>query len=181
MLRPTASRRSYLCIKLHLGPRTVFLSLGCLLWRDDGSVVYNCCWSSSAQSYLLLHGLSLFTVLHATIVNSCQKSGSLWTSTIWSFTCNTIMYNIKGTYTRMVRFKELLQKLFLTQHGHNIHCQERKLSTFLMRYSSSLLLMLNAGQSDQFPRWRRSRSRLSVCSVSRCPDVVAVHENHAAL
>ena len=31
--------------------------------------------------------------------------------------------------------------------------------------------MLNAGPRGQFPRWRRSRKRLSVCSVLRCPDL----------
>ena len=37
--------------------------------------------------------------------------------------------------------------------------------------TSSSLLMLNAGPRGQFPRWRRSRKRLSVCSVLRCPDL----------
>ena len=32
-------------------------------------------------------------------------------------------------------------------------------------------LVLTAGLRGQFPRWRRSRKRLSVCSVSRCPDL----------
>jgi len=31
--------------------------------------------------------------------------------------------------------------------------------------------MLTAGPRGQFPRWRRSRKRLSVCSVLRCPDL----------
>ena len=31
--------------------------------------------------------------------------------------------------------------------------------------------MLTAGLGGQFTRWRRSRKRLSVCSVLRCPDV----------
>ena len=37
--------------------------------------------------------------------------------------------------------------------------------------TSSSLLMLTAGPRSQFPRWRRSRKRLSVCSVLRCPDL----------
>ena len=48
--------------------------------------------------------------------------------------------------------------------------------------TSSSLLMLIAGPRGQFLRWRRSRKRLSVCSVLRCPDLwlqcsntVAVH------
>jgi hypothetical protein len=35
--------------------------------------------------------------------------------------------------------------------------------------TSSSFLMLTAGPWDQFPRWRRSRRRLSVCSVLSCP------------
>ena len=31
--------------------------------------------------------------------------------------------------------------------------------------------VLTAGLRAQFPRWRRSRKRLSVCSVLRCPDL----------
>ena len=32
-------------------------------------------------------------------------------------------------------------------------------------------LVLTAGLRDQFPRWRRSRKRLSAFSVLRCPDL----------
>ena len=32
-------------------------------------------------------------------------------------------------------------------------------------------LVLTAGPRGQFPRWRRSRERLSVYSVLRCPDL----------
>ena len=32
-------------------------------------------------------------------------------------------------------------------------------------------LVLTARPRGQFPRWRRSRKRLSVCSVLRCPDL----------
>jgi hypothetical protein len=44
----------------YLGPKTRFLLLsdscsfvdvGCPLWREDGSVIYDCCWSSPAQSF----------------------------------------------------------------------------------------------------------------------------------
>jgi hypothetical protein len=73
---------------------------------------------------------------------------------------------IHGVYKRMVRFQKLIKILFLNLRGHNIHCQQRELSTFLMRYTNSLP-MLTAGPRGQFPRWRRSRRRLSVCSVLR--------------
>ena len=44
--------------------------------------------------------------------------------------------------------------------------------------------MLTAGPRGQFPRWRHSRKRLSVCSVLRCPDLrlqckkLTLHCNH---
>jgi hypothetical protein len=34
----------------------------------------------------------------------------------------------------MVRLQKLIEHLFLTLHGHNIHRQQRELSKFLMRY-----------------------------------------------
>ena len=45
--------------------------------------------------------------------------------------------------------------------------------------------LFTAGPRGQFPRWRRSRKRLSACSVLRCPDlwlqcsVSFVHCNHS--
>ena len=33
------------------------------------------------------------------------------------------------------------------------------------------LLVLTAGLQGQFPKWRHSRKRLSVCSILRCPDL----------
>ena len=41
---------------------------------------------------------------------------------------------IQGVHKRMVRFQKLTRNLFLTLHGHNLHRQQRQLSTFLMRY-----------------------------------------------
>jgi hypothetical protein len=78
--------------------------------------------------------------------------------------------HIWGIHKKMVRFQKVIQNSFLTLHGHNIHCQQRELPKFLMR-TSSLLLMLTAGLRDQFQRWCRSRRRLPVCSVLRCPDL----------
>jgi hypothetical protein len=57
---PTVSRTVCSGIKPHLGPKTRFLLLsdscgfvdvGLPLWWENGSVVYNCCWSSPAQSF----------------------------------------------------------------------------------------------------------------------------------
>ena len=41
---------------------------------------------------------------------------------------------MQGIHKRMVRFKKLTKKLFLTLHGHNVHRQQRQLSKFLMGY-----------------------------------------------
>jgi hypothetical protein len=69
MLRPTVS----LGAKHHLGPKTRFLLLsdscrfvdvGRPFWREDGSVVYNCCWASPAQSFLGLSPAGLLTIFY---------------------------------------------------------------------------------------------------------------------
>ena len=83
--------------------------------------------------------------------------------------CNGASVIIQGIHKRMVRFQNVTRNLFLTFHGHNVHLQQRKLSKFLMRYQQ-FASHANAGPRDQFPRWRRSRKRLSVCSVL-CPDL----------
>jgi hypothetical protein len=72
-------------------------------------------------------------------------------------------------HKRTVRFQKLIRNVFLILHGHNINCQQRELSEFLIHYQQ-LVSLLTAGPRDQFPRWRRSIRRLSVCSFLRCPD-----------
>ena len=42
-------------------------------------------------------------------------------------------------------------------------------------------LVLTAGLRGQFPRWRRSRKRLSVLRFEVSRSVITVHETHAAL
>jgi hypothetical protein len=70
----------------------------------------------------------------------------------------------------MVRFQKLTRNLFLTLHRHNLHRQQWQLSKFLMRYQQ-FACHAYCGAGGQFPRWRRSRRRRSVCSVLRCPDL----------
>jgi hypothetical protein len=58
----TTDGQSILMSSTHMGPKTRFLLLSdsCQLfdmglslsfWREDGSAVYNCCWSSPVQSF----------------------------------------------------------------------------------------------------------------------------------
>jgi hypothetical protein len=42
----------------------MFVDVGCPLWREDWSVVYNCCWSSPAQSFLGLSPAVLMTTFY---------------------------------------------------------------------------------------------------------------------
>jgi hypothetical protein len=68
-----------------------------------------------------------------------------------------------GTYTKV-------NKKFSSHHTRAQHILSAvgTVPSFLCA-TSNLLLMLTARPQDQFPRWRRSRKRLSVCSVLTCP------------
>ena len=79
-------------------------------------------------------------------------------------------HGVQCVYKWMVQFQKLTRNLFLTLHGHNVHRQQQQLTSFSCATGSSLF-MLTAGPRGQLPRWRRSRKRLSVCSVLRCPDL----------
>jgi hypothetical protein len=69
---------------------------------------------------------------------------------------------------RMAQIKKLMNSLFLTLHGYNIYTVSSGNCPRLSCATSSSLLMLIAGPRDQFPIWRRSRRRLSVCSILTC-------------
>ena len=125
-------------------------------------------------------------ILRCVIINFqmqvCRKEGSMDSKHITDsmFTLNwkrviKTKKTLTGTHYTVrlkmnVQFQKLRRNSFLTLHGHNVHHQQRQLSKFLMHYQRSLL-MLTARPRGQFPRWRRSRKRLSVRSVLRCPDL----------
>jgi hypothetical protein len=45
-----------------------------------------------------------------------------------------VIYITYGMNKRMVQFQTLLTYLFLTLYGYEIHCQQRELFTFVLRY-----------------------------------------------
>ena len=76
--------------------------------------------------------------------------------------------NIQGVYKWMVRFQKLTRNLFLALHGHNVTPS----AAATVQVSHALpAVRLSCLLRGQFPRWRRSRKRLSVSSVLRCPDL----------
>jgi hypothetical protein len=79
LLRLTISRSVCLGVKPHLGPRTRFLllsdSFGFFdvrrpIWQEDGSVVYNCCWPSSPQSFSGLSPPRLWTKIYGLLLET---------------------------------------------------------------------------------------------------------------
>jgi hypothetical protein len=71
VLRPTVRRP---ISTIHLGLKTRFLfpsdccgfvDVGCPLWREDASVVYNCCWPLPAQSFSGPSPVGLKTIFYS--------------------------------------------------------------------------------------------------------------------
>jgi hypothetical protein len=62
------------------------------------------------------------------------------------------MVRKQGIQKRMVRFKMLINNIFIILNGHNIYCRQQKHQRFV-HATSTLLRMLTAGPRDQFTRW----------------------------
>jgi hypothetical protein len=84
MLRSTVSRPVFLVSSTHLGlkVRSLLLSNSCgfvdverSLWRDNGSAVYNCCWSSPAQSFLRQSPAGLVNIFYCLRFETPQPGG----------------------------------------------------------------------------------------------------------
>jgi hypothetical protein len=72
-LRPTVSRPVCLGWSTHLNLTTkflilsdscVFVDVGRSLWRENGSVVYSCCWASPAQSFSVPSPVGFATIFY---------------------------------------------------------------------------------------------------------------------
>jgi hypothetical protein len=81
----------------------------------------------------------------------------------------------QGIYKRMVRFQKLLN-IFLILHWHNIHCQRREYSTFLMRFQqitshaycmAAGLVSKMASQQEKAVSVLRFELSISVITVQR--------------
>jgi hypothetical protein len=76
--------QSVLVSSTHLGLKTRFLLLsescgfvdvGRSLWRENGSAVYNCCWSLTAQSFLGPSPAGLVTIFYCLRFETPQPGG----------------------------------------------------------------------------------------------------------
>ena len=76
---------------------------------------------------------------------------------------------------------KVTRNLFLTLHGYNVHCQQRQLSKFLMRYQqfASHAYCRAAGPVSKMESQQENAFCVLRFEVSR--SVITVHETHAAL
>ena len=72
-----------------------------------------------------------------------------------------------GYNNRMVRFQKLTRNF-----SHLTQAQRTPSAAATVQVSHALpAVLFSCLLRGQFPRWRRNRKRLSVCSVLRCPDL----------
>jgi hypothetical protein len=69
----------------------------------------------------------------------------------------------------MVRLLKLVKHLFLTLHRHNIHCQQRELSKFLMSYQQFASHAYCGAAGPVCKKASQQEKAFSVCSILRCP------------
>ena len=78
-------------------------------------------------------------------------------------------------YTGCLKMNGAVSKVDKKFISHLTRAKRTPLAAATVQVSHALpafrSLVLTAGLRGQFPRWRRSRKRLSVCSVLRCPDL----------
>jgi hypothetical protein len=69
-----------------------------------------------------------------------------------------------GAYTKELCCFKSYYKVYLSPYMGTTHAVSSGNCPSFSCATSSSLLMLTAGPRDRFPRWRRSRKRLAVCS-----------------
>ena len=83
--------------------------------------------------------------------------------------------HIFSVYTECLQMNGAVSKVKKKFISHLTRAQRTPLAAATLQVSHALpavlSLVLTAGLGGQFPRWRRSRKRLYVCSVLRCPDL----------
>ena len=83
------------------------------------------------------------------------------------------VYVYRYTYTGCLQMNDAVSKVNKKFITHLTRAQPTPSAAATVQVSHPLpgvrSLVLTAGLRGQFTRWRRSRQRLSVCSVLRCP------------
>jgi hypothetical protein len=73
---PSGDKTKFLLLSESCG----FVDVGRPLWREDGSVVYNCCWPSPAQSFSGPYPEGLMTIFRARTLQSQSYFNWLFTT-----------------------------------------------------------------------------------------------------
>ena len=91
-----------------------------------------------------------------------------------------LSFLIQSVYKWMAQFQKLTRNLFLT-----LRAQRTPSAAATVQVSHALpAVRFSRLLRGQFPRWRRSKERLSLCSFLRCPDLwlqctkPTLHSNH---